>query len=71
VNAPERRVQPAPPGQEGKHASPIAPTRPGEASRQDNKPRELKQKKVWRVITTEQGGEKDQKEKSNKDHRGK
>ena len=63
VNTPGRRDQPAvvPPSVSPRH---------GEASRQENKPRELKQKKVWRVTTTDRGGEKDLKEKGNKEQRG-
>jgi hypothetical protein len=50
--------------------SPNAATRRGEGPGQGIKPREPRQKKVWRVITTEPGSEKDQKEKENKEHKG-
>jgi hypothetical protein len=64
-----RREQPAA-VQADKPAPPSVSPRPGEAARQENHPREPKQKKVWKVKTTEQGSEKDQEERDNKEHKG-
>jgi hypothetical protein len=70
VNHQGRRNQPSLPTQSDKNASPSAPTRQGELPGPDIKPKEHKQKKVWKVTTTDQVGEKDQKEKENKEHKG-
>lgn len=70
LNHPERRNQPPLPDQADKHAPPAASSHHGEASGQVIKPREVKQKRVWRVTTTEKGNEKDLKEKENKEHKG-
>ena len=70
LNQPERRDQLPLPGQADKHASPSASTRHGEVPGQGIKPREVKQKKVWKVTTTGQGSEKDLKENENKEHKG-
>jgi hypothetical protein len=68
-NVPDRRIQPAP-LMEGKHASPVSPTRQEKTPGQKSRSREPKQKRVWKVTTKEQGGEKDLKEKGNKEHKG-
>lgn len=70
INPPERREQRQLPGQADKNALPSAPPRHGETPGQGIKQRELKQKKVWRVITTEKGNETDRKDKENKEHKG-
>lgn len=67
-NQPGHRDQSPLPGQTDRHASPSASTRHGESPRQEAKPREPKQKRVWRVTTTEQGNEKNLKEKEGKEH---
>ena len=70
VNFPGRREQAPLPSREDKNAAPGASTRHEEAPGQVPKPRELNKKRVWRVITTEKGGEKNLKEKDNEEHKG-
>ncbi len=64
-NRPERRDHPAVSG-----SAPPRSNRHAEAPGQVGKEREVKQKKVWKVTTTEQSGEKDQKEKDGREFRG-
>ena len=71
LNQPGRRVQTSLPGQTDKRSSQTVSTRKGESTGQGTRPVELKQKKVWRVITTEHGGDANQKEKESKEHKGK
>lgn len=71
VNPPVRTDQQPLAGQTDKHVAPGIPPRQGGAFGQGVKQREQKQKKVWRVKSTEQGNVKDQKENENKEQRGK
>ena len=59
------------PGAPDRHASPPVSPRHGETPRQENKPKEMKQKKVWQITTIDQGGDRDLKERDNKEHKGK
>ena len=71
VNQPVRREPfPAPGLPENQQPLPAYP-RHGAGIGQDNKPREMKQKKVWQITTTEPSSDKDPKERDNKEHKGK
>ena len=70
LNHPRSTSPPSAPGQVDKHQAPSASTSNRETPGQGIRQREQQQKKVWRVITTELGNEKDMKEKDNKEHKG-
>jgi hypothetical protein len=59
------------PGQKDKQIPLDASTHQGEVSGQGIKPREMKQKKIWKVTTTEQGNDKNLKENESKERKGK
>jgi hypothetical protein len=58
------------PGQADKRTATGAGSRQRDAYGQGAAPKELKQKKVWKVTTVEQGNDKPQKENESKEHRG-
>jgi hypothetical protein len=66
VNQPLRKEPSPAPEHSVKHATGIVSPSHGEIHGQENKTNEIKQKKIWKVTTTDQDGEKDPKE-----HRGK
>ena len=70
-NRPERRDQRNFPDKAETHSAQRTPVRQGDGTGQNLMPKELKQRKVWKITTMEQGGEKDQKEKEGKEHKGK
>lgn len=69
INLPSRKEQPSLSNQAEKHASPGGSSRKGELPVQVNKQKEQKQKKVWKVISTEKGSEKNQRDNDNKEHK--
>lgn len=71
MNQPGHIDQPPVANQTDKHASPSTSPRHGETFSKENKPKELKQKKVWKITTTDHANDRDMKEKDNKEHKGK
>jgi hypothetical protein len=72
TNRPVLSEQPAGARPTETHAPPV-PQRQSEAARQEKKPKEREQRKVWKVTTTDQGNERKvrDKEKESKERKGK
>ncbi len=70
INQPARTEKPSAGYQTDKRSTP-APQRQSDASKQEKKPKEREQRKIWKLTTTDQGNDKRVREKEGKERKGK